>query len=492
MNDRDRALHPRRSVLKVMGAAGLTAVLPSCDDTAAPPPEERHVPGPSFRVAERFRPFQLIAPGFELVDEPAGGDPTALVRSGSPTAPFAAVEVEVQKAAGTAVGLATADDEHVLVAYDPARRRMSIVVRTGGRTTVVKSKRVRLRAPFALAFVVCENQVTGLADSGKGWAPLVTARDEVAALVDLRDPATLPRFAYAYGAYPDGSGLTLGSVRAGAFGYAGLRDPHLVQRPDGSPYVRDGRAYLTFTCAGLGFFQQAHWGVFTLDLADPTRLQQVSQLYFARDGLLLGDHAGQLIVDEEAGRTFLGVSSWGDFASAGVHVRHMSTTEDLLTGVHLLKTTALELPTSVSAWDPSFTRIGDRWHVAFVESPSQEPFDFHPALARGPAGAAYDQGLELVGVDDTVRECEGPIIAQLDGAWRVLASSKDAREYPVYDLTLERVGVLDAPYLSNIPHPQVVDLPGGGQLLVTFNGTPYGKRVLGYGTHGDVVIMRST
>jgi hypothetical protein len=281
-------------------------------------------------------------------------------------------------------------------------------------------------------------------------------------------------------------------IRAGAFGYAGLRDPHLVQHPDGTPLVRDGLAYLTFTCAGMGFFQQAHWGVFTLDLADPTDLRQVSQLYFSRDGLVLGDHAGQLIVDEDTGQSFLGVSSWGDFDYSGVHVRHASSSEDLLSGVHVIETEQLDLPTSVGTWDPSFTRIDDRWHVAFVESPSQDPFDFHPALAIGAAGGAYDKGLELVGIDDTVLECEGPIIAQLDGDWRVLASSLDAREYPVYDLQMERVGVLDAPYLTNIPHPQIVDLPDAGHLMVTFDGTAYGMRVLGYGTHGDVVVMRAS
>jgi hypothetical protein len=74
----------------------------------------------------------------------------------------------------------------------------------------------------------------------------------------------------------------------------------------------------------------------------------------------------------------------------------------------------------------------------------------------------------------------------------VLASNLDRREYPVYDLQMRRVGVLDAPYLSNIPHPQIVDLPGGGHLMVTFDGTPYGMRVLGYGTHGDVVVMRAS
>lgn len=481
----------RRSVLK-LGAAGLGLVVAACDSDPSGP-EEPRVPGLSFRVAERYRPFELIAPGFELVDESAGS--AAMTRTQhSPAAPFAAVELEVAQisATGVVAGLATDDDEHVIVAYDPGRSRASIEVRRNGRTRVVQAKRVKLQAPFRLGFVVCENQVTGLADSGDGWVPLLTMRDKVAALVDLREPATLERYTFAYGPRRAGDGLELGSVRAGAFGYAGLRDPHLVQHPDGTPVIRDGLAYLTFTCAGMGFFQQAHWGVFTLDLADPTDLRQVSQLYFARDGVVLGDHAGQLIVDEDTGQSFLGVSSWGDFDYSGIHVRHTSTTEDLLSGVHVLETEQLDLPTSVGTWDPSFTRIGERWHVAFVESPSQQPFDFHPALAIGAVGGAYDKGLELVGIDDTVHECEGPIIAKLDDDWRILASNLDMREYPVYDLRMQRVGVLDAPYLTNIPHPQIVDLPDGGHLMVAFDGTPYGMKVLGYGTHGDVVVMRAS
>ncbi|MGI8615101.1 MAG: hypothetical protein ACR2KL_14370 [Nocardioidaceae bacterium] len=447
----------------------------------------------SFRIADRFRPFELVAPGFVQVDEPAPAGLSGRVRTDqAPAAPFAAVELEVQElsGAGVAVGLSTADDEHVLVGYDPGRGRVTIEVRSAGRTRVVKRRKLDLVAPLRLGFVLCENQVTGVADSGHGWQPLLTMRDRVAQLVDLRDPATLARYAFSYGPRREGDPVHLGRVRAGAFGYTGLRDPHLVQHPDGRAYVKDGRAYLTFTCAGMGFFQQAHWGVFTLDLADPTSVRQVAQLYTARNGLVLGDHAGQLVIDEDSGRSLVGVSSWGDFDFNGVHVRHLTTSEDLLSGVHLMATEELELPTPVSSWDPSFTRVDDRWHVAFVESPSQDPFDFHPALAVGAPGGDYDKGLKRVGSDDTVHECEGPIIQQLEGTWYLLASNKDSREYPVYDLGMRRLGTLDAPYLTNIPHPQIVDLPGGGQLMVTFDGKPYGQRVLGYGTHGDVVVMR--
>jgi hypothetical protein len=83
------------------------------------------------------------------------------------------------------------------------------------------------------------------------------------------------------------------------------------------------------------------------------------------------------------------------------------------------------------------------------------------------------------------------VIVELDGRHWLLASDGDHRHYPVFDLTMRRVGRLDAPYPSNIPHPQLVPLPDGGHLMVSFDGTGFGGDVLGYGGHGDVVLMRS-
>jgi hypothetical protein len=286
--------------------------------------------------------------------------------------------------------------------------------------------------------------------------------------------------------------VRVSDVRAGSFGQTGLRDLHLVQHADGRPYVRDGRAYLSATCAGLGFFQQAHWGVFTVDLHAPDRLEQVAQLFFERDGLVLGDHAGQVVVDEQDGSYVVATSSWGDFDPAtGVHVRATTTRSDVLAGVHVLATERLSLPTSVSSWDPALTRIDGRWHVAFVESPSQAPFMFHPALAVGPAGADHATGLQLVGSDVSMVRCEGPILQQVNGQWWLLVSDGVARKYRVYDLAMRPQGTLDAPYGTNLPHPQLVPRPGGGWWLLTFDGTPYARRRMGYGTHGDVLVMAS-
>jgi hypothetical protein len=315
-----------------------------------------------------------------------------------------------------------------------------------------------------------------------------------------------------------------------------VRDPHLVQAADGTPYVQNGKLYLTMTCAGLGFFQQAHWGVFTLDLEDLTRLEQVAHLFFARDGVVLGDHAGQIVIDGD--RFHVLVSAWGDFAPGSIHTRHIVTTSDVLEGTHVLETEPLAMPTDLGTWDPAMTRIDGRWYVGFVASPSQgHPFDFHPALAVSAAGSAYDQGLTLVGADDQLHQCEGPILARVPeelvstsstpgtggstpghvvstsstpgtggstpetggstteterGEWRLLASDADAGEFPVFDLEMRRRGSLKAPYGSNIPHPQVVTVPGPQgprRLMITFDGTQFGESVLGYGGHGDLVIL---
>jgi hypothetical protein len=185
------------------------------------------------------------------------------------------------------------------------------------------------------------------------------------------------------------------------------------------------------------------------------------------------------------------MSSWGDFNSDGVHIRHTTTREDVLSGVHVLETEPLQLPTDVGTWDPSLTLIDGRWHVAFVESPSQNPFNFHPALAMGPEGADHASELELVGADDSMSECEGPILQEVDGQWWLLASDGVGKEYRVYDLSMKQRGTLDAPYGTNIPHPQLVPKPGGGWLMITFEGTQFAERILGYGSHGDVLVMAS-
>lgn len=452
----------------------------------------------SLEEAFRYRPFEVVAPGFVAVDEP-GPTPYGLQRSDEgPVAPFAAVEISAAGLAGSRTQLLAGlagDDEYLLAVYDAARGRVVLELRQRGRTRVLRRRKVQPSDALRLGFVLCESQVTVLLDSGDGWRAVLTDRAKVLAALDLRARETLARFTYAWGhrAAPAASGkqapaAIVSGVRAGLFGMTGLRDLHLVQHADGRPWVRDGRAYLTATCAGLGFFRQAHWGVFTLDLARPGPLEQVGQLYFERDGLVLGDHAGQVVRDDEQQRWIVATSSWGDFDFTGVHVRHLHTEADVLHGVHVLSAEPTRLPTRHSSWDPGLTRIDGAWHVSFVESPSQKPFDFRPALAVARADP-WEDTLELVGAATDLHQCEGPILARLGDDWLLLASDGEHRSYPAYRLDMTRVGHLDAPYPSNIPHPQLVPREEGGYLLVTFDGTQFDEDVLGYGAHGDVIVM---
>ncbi|MGY1857858.1 hypothetical protein [Modestobacter sp. SYSU DS0290] len=458
-----------------------------------------------FREVHRQRPRALFSPFLDhdrshpevLAD---GG----LAHLSSPRVPFVTVALDVADVPGGGALLAGLDGPtgSVLARWLPSTGRLTLEVDGGRGPVLVADAELRLDLPAVLAVAVHENQVTVLAGPDEhALRPLLTERDRVRQEIDLRDVAVLGGLRFAYGVQdaagtpgaPGAGGASLTRVRAGLSGPVGVRDPQVVRHPDGSPHVVDGRVLLTMTSAGLGFFQQAHWGVWALDLGDPRRIEQVGELYTERDGVLLGDHAGHLVVDEEAGEVQVLVSSWGDHDhERGVHVRHATAGLDLLSGVHVLRTERVALPTRHSAWDPSLARIDGRWHLGFTECVAFQPrYVFHPALAvtedRDPV-----VGLQLVGADSAREQTEGSLLQRVGRDWAVLASDGDAREYPVYDLRLRQRGVLSAPYGSNIPHPALVRAGGGRRApwwLVTFDGTPWHDDVLGYGTHGDLVVM---
>jgi hypothetical protein len=508
----------------------------------APPPAARLAPSLldlEFSIVEQFRPFDLLPEGFVQVHEqfreaslrrltrtglqsegaPAQmslspgrlrltssrAEPTLLRTEAGPVAPYCTVIVTIGSSetgadeAGTVTaGLVRDASNYVIASFerngDPAKAAVAIDVRVEGRTTRVASVNVDRAGVTRYAFTVNENYVTALVARGVDWVPVVQHR--ITDLLDLRNPAVLRQYRYGFGAGGAGTTVTIEDVRAGYFGQAGIRDLHVISHSDGRPYIRNGKLYLTATQAGLSFFQAAHWGVWTLDLDEPYQVEPVAALFFERDGLVLGDHAGQIVADDHDGGFHVAVSSWGDFAFKGMHVRYCRTFNNILSGVHVLKSARMSLPTDVSAWDPSMVRIGGRWYVGFVESPYQDPtrgFNFHPALARSDRGGSLNR-LSKVGADLSRDQTEGTILQKVGGRWYLLASDGVDRQYRVYDLSMKLLGFLKAPYGSNIPHPQVIPISDQGQttyLLITFEGTQYHEELLGYGTHGDLIVMRA-
>jgi hypothetical protein len=441
----------------------------------------RRVPG-RFEIVARRRPVRLVAPGFVQVH--AEGPGTWAVPQPAPYVAATAV------GAGEVV-LGAGDAE---LAVELAGDVISLRVTTGGRTTRHRSRRFgRLpHAPEELGITVTGTWLTAFAREAGRW--VARARYDLRERLDVR--------AEAFCADLHVSTTGGGAVEAGAFGQLGLRDVRLVTEVDGTP-VRDGpRLLLTATHAGPGFFDTAHTGVWSLD-PDEWRLEHRADLFFRRPEKpgVYGDNATHLVRDgaSDGAGWLVATSTWGDFSradkDAAVTTTIARSDADLTRGRHVLDTRALRLPTtglrSVGTWDPHLVRSGDSWLVAFVTA--SRFFRFHPALAAGPDL----DSLELVAADPSRTATEGPTLAKLDGEWRLLAS--DGRDgprerrmtFPVFDLALEQVGTLDAPYPTNLPWPTIVETDSGWA-LVMFDGTRAGGDLVGYGTHGDVVVATAS
>lgn len=369
-----------------------------------------------------------------------------------------------------------------------AAGRVTLEVTTEGRTNTHRSRRHgRVESADGLALTLTGTHLTALTHTDGSWT--ARARIDLTDRVDTRDESWLAGLAV-------GHAGEIERLEAGGFGQLGLRDLRVVSHADGSPYLLDGRPLLSATSAGPGFFDTAHTSIWALD-PDTLALEHRSDLFFRRPDRpgVYGDHATHLVRDGE--QWLVATSTWGDFDAgrpgAHVGVTLARTDADLLTGRHVLDTEPLVLPTdgfgSVGVWDPHLVRTEDEWLVGYVSA--RRFFRFHPVLAGGPG---LDR-LTVRGVDTRRRATEGTTLARLGGAWRVLASDgRDGRRgqrgrYPVFDLAMHELGAIMAPYPTNIPWPTLLPIDDR-LLLVGFDGTRAGGELLGYGTHGDVVIAQ--
>lgn len=417
---------------------------------------------PRFVAAGRRRPVDLVAPGSSL-DEVV--------------APYVALATPAD---GPAALTLAAGPDRLVGRYDGTAAWLEVTA--GGRTTRHRSRRFARPADpvHELGLALTGTHLTVLTRGAGPW--VARGRVDLRTRLDTRDEAWL-------------AGLRGEAPVAGRFGQLGLRDVRQVTHADGTTYRVGERVLLTATSAGPGFFDTAHTSVWELDTAT-LELRHRSDLFFRRPDRpgSYGDHATHLLRDGD--RWLVATSTWGDFhggRGATVTTTLAETTDDLLTGRHLLDTRPLALPTtgfrSVGVWDPHLVRTDDGWLVAFVSA--SRFFRFHPALAGGPA---LDD-LTLRGAATDRVATEGTTLARVDGEWLLLASDgRDGRDgqrerYPVFDLDLREIGTLDAPYPTNIPWPTLVP-DGDSWLLVGFDATAYGGPLPGYGTHGDIVFGR--
>jgi hypothetical protein len=529
-------LHSRKDFLKLLSAAGIgtaagVSVLPGSAEgavsTSLQPTDF------SFTIREQFRPFHLLANNFVQLDDSFNsntntpGDYTVL-RPGETSeeddgefgvsngqmrftgqddyytilksntgqeAPFATVIVDVASLTEGTVyaGLYRNEGNYVHAYYNETTNTVGLEARVNGVLVPLGEERPvqeEFGTSFRFAFVANENRVIALVGDSHmdigNFRPLIerdvffeTSNDEAPGTLDLRDETVLETYKNGFGARSEtGSNILFDRVQAGYFGEAGVRDPHVVQYADGAPYIKDNKLYFTLTNAGLGFFEKAHWGVWTMDLSDYTKIEQVGNIFWrnADDPIapdkVLGHHAGQIIRDEENNRWIAVASSWGDFGPQGgdqgnfgtvtypdeaprfeppvdIVYDELSLSVNLLRGVHILlerkhPVNAVPFPTE-GKWDPGLTRIDGRWYLSYVIALDLFS-DFQPALARSPVGADHTEAVIFVGADWSKEATEGPIIQKLGGEWRMFASSGDdegnrdqtnerwINRYPIYFL----------------------------------------------------------
>ncbi len=458
---------------------------------------------PRFEVVGRLRPFDLLAPGQVAVDV---ADPDGGAWPVPQPAPYVAAVAEVGAEVGAAVSgaeparvwlrfgevvlEAVLGSRGSLRSHLDLRSGVTLQVTADGATTTHRSRRHgRTRAePDALALTLTGSHATVFVREDGGW--VARARVDLRDRWDAHDPAQLA-------ALQVGAAGT-GRLRAGGFGQLGLRDLRLVSHADGTQYDEDGLLLLTATSAGPGFFGTGHTSVWSLGPGSRA-LHHRGDLFFTRPDRpgVYGDHATHLVRD---GETWLvATSTWGDFDphrdGARVATTLATSTADLTSGRHVLTTRPLDLPTtgltSVGIWDPHLVRDGATWRVGYVSA--SRFFRFHPVLAEGPSL----DSLALRAAAADRRATEGTTLLRLEDGWRVLASDgRDGRRgqraaYPVFDLDLAQVGALDAPYPTNLPWPTLARTGPEDWLMVAFDGTPRGGPLLGYGTHGDVVLLRT-
>ena len=437
---------------------------------------------PEFKIVRRQRPV------------------TIAVESSSPTRPAANAAIEA--ACDGPVSLTFTSGDTVLTGRYDGRRvwlqtagARSAAMTTGSRRTSHASRRHGRagRGVDRFALTLTGTMLTALTCKDGEWV----AR----ARVDLTEVGIEPREESWLAGLTAGHEGSADDVRTGAFGQLGLRDIRVVTYADGSPFREDdGTLLLTATSAGPGFFPTAHTSVWALD---PVTYDLVHRgaLYFRRDGLVYGDHATHLVRDGD--EWLVATSTWAGFKApdekdpskpwSPVGVTIARSREDLTRGEHVLDATPLALPadSSVGVWDPHLVRHDGEWLVGYVSA--EKYFHFHPELAGGPSLDA----LSLRAARTDRRATEGTTLVPLDGT--VVVAASDGRDnprrvrarYPIFDLDLNEVAELRSAYISNLPWPTLIPV-GDEWLHVAFDGTPHGGRLSGYGTHGEVVLSRST
>jgi hypothetical protein len=419
--------------------------------------------------------------------------------------PFFAVKVDVARMCGGAtdqvmVGMKSGSGTNSIVAnYNNATGVTALQWITNGAVQNIRLVTKQLTAPFSLALHVSDQNVSmWYSEAGRAWVFMDKAA--LNGLVDFRDPAVLADYLPIIRTVATGSTapnyLFLEGFSGGYGGGISIANPAPLTYLTGEPVIRNNKLFFhanQSSPADSGFnISTSDFCVWTLDLTT-FHVECVSKLAFNRGGKLYGENSGSMCYDEARGKWVLLVPNWGDGGAGAVYTYKYETTDDLLSGVHILANGVdIQLPTPTSEYDTSLVKIGTtNWITYSATSTTTGWSSIYPAVAFNTDGSLTNWTLQATNGLHTSDVLEGSKLVKVGGQWRALfgyGNGASTMTFRTYSLGLTDLGVVTAltDFNGSIsPHPALCMVPRDGkttEILFTHDGTPFNNEIYTYGT----------
>ena len=395
------------------------------------------------------------------------------------------------------VGLIKDLSNYLAVIYDSVAKQLKVDIQLSGTPVSRCVTDIELTAPCKIGFCQNETSISMFVDEGSGWR-YINHAGSYKNVLDLRNPISMKGWYHGYIFFTNKANtMKINSFKSGAFGQVGVRDHNVVRYTDGTPVIINNELYISATSAGVrNSIPGSHYSIFAMDLSS-YEVRETAKLLFKRNGLVLGDHAGNVVFDKEENCYHIFVSNWGDWENVGpAQVVYAKCYDDVLNGIKIIdETTMLNIPVTLtegSAYDPDVIKIDGEWHIYYTESSKSADISSFSGYAKG---KTLDSLVKVA--DDKVAQSgsyEGCKVQKIGGEWFVFSSN--LTEYRCCNgKDMSFVCNVNAPKIGNNsakPHFTIVPVPCGNKtklIVVSFDNTQYSN--IGIHTRGNWFVFEN-
>lgn len=420
------------------------------------------------------------------------------------TIPFTFMELGVDsfgtQTSGTqsvGVGLIRDISNYLMVIYDSINKILKVDIKLNGETVSRVETNIELTEPCKIGFCQNENSISMFLNKGNGWE-YINHAGSYKGVLDLTNPINMKDWYHGYAIFTNKANtVKLNSFRSGAFGQVGVRDHNLIRYTDGTPLIINNEVYLSATSGGVrNSIPGSHWSVFSMNLSS-YEVKERAKILIKREGLVLGDHAGNIVYDNNENCFHIFVSNWGDWTNVGpAKIVYGKCYNDLLNGIHVIdEVRYLNIPTTVagnSAYDPDVVKYDDKWHIFYTESSKTADTNSFSAHV---AGDTLDNLMQVADDRSALSgSYEGCKVQKIGGEWFVFSSNlTEYRCCKAEDMSF--VCNVKAPEIGNNsakPHFTIIPIPYGNKtklIVVSFDNTQYSS--IGIHTRGNWYVFEN-